>query len=46
MEVLVESLQVSKNTYFAVDFSNGADTNSWAFEKIGSRWLNVATTAK
>ena len=37
MEVLMESLQESKNTYFAFDFSNGADTKSCAFEKIGSR---------
>ena len=34
MDVLVESLQGSKNTYFAVDFSNGADTKSCVFGKV------------
>ena len=31
MDVLVESLQESKNAYFAADISNGADTKSCVF---------------
>ena len=31
MDVLVESLQESENTYFAADISNGADTKSCVF---------------